>query len=58
MTYTEWLTQQTTERQDLSLRLMEISRNLGEANRNNDKQATKQLQEELKKIYQDIQKTN
>lgn len=55
MTYAEWFNEQTAERQEQSLRLMKISRDLGEANRNNDKQAKAQLEQELKEIYQEIQ---
>lgn len=57
MTYTKWLFEQTAERVAQSLRLMEISTDLGEANRNNDKQAKTQLEQELREIYQEIDET-
>jgi hypothetical protein len=56
MTYTEWFKEQTTERQELSLRLMETAQKLGEANRNRDEQARIQLEQEVKKIYEEISK--
>lgn len=56
MTYTEWFKEQTTERQELSLRLMETARELGKANRDNNKQAKIQLEQEIKKIYEEISK--
>jgi len=56
MTYTEWFKEQTTERQELSLRLMETARELGKANKDNNKQAKIQLEQEIKKIYEEISK--
>jgi len=56
MTYTEWLREQTEERQELSLRLMETAQKLGDANRNRDKQARIQLEQEIKEIYEEISK--
>ena len=56
MTYTEWLKEQTEERQELSLRLMETAQKLGDANRNRDEQARIQLEQEIKEIYEEISK--
>lgn len=58
MTYAKWLDEQPLYRQELSLRLMKISTDLGKANVNNDKQAKAQLEQELRKIYQELQKTS
>jgi hypothetical protein len=56
MTYTEWLKEQTPERQELSHRLMETAQKLGDANRNRDEQARIQLEQEVRKIYEEISK--
>lgn len=56
MTYIEWFKEQTEERQELSLRLMQTARKLGDANRNRDEQARNQLEQEVKKIYEEISK--
>jgi hypothetical protein len=51
MRYTEWLKQQTVQRQEQSLKLLEISRDLGKANREDYKQAKGKLEQDLKKKY-------
>jgi len=56
MTYTEWLKEQTPERQELSLRLTETAQKLGDANRNRDEQARIQLEQEVKELYEKISK--
>ena len=56
MKYEQWFIEQTTERQELSLKLMELSRNLGKANRNSDRGMIKRYTQELREIYQVIPK--
>lgn len=56
MTYNKWFKEQTEERKELSIILMETAKKLGDANRNRDEQARNQLEQEVKKIYEEISK--
>ena len=57
MNYASWAMKQSIERRRKSFELIDISRMMGEANRKGDWPERNRLEQELKRLYEEISKT-